>query len=156
MVLILTPGPSSDPLGPARPRQQLEALSEGRWWGSEQSMAKPPHPDPPTILRALTLKIWELPSWKMPSFGDDISSEVEGAVFWSPLLQTGAPSTLAWESCSGACTSTFGVSRTGRGWEWVRVRAGQRWARGLGWDRRSQGRVIGSQGQACAHLGMGV
>lgn len=113
-------------------------------------MTMRPHPDWPTVLRALTLMTWELPSWKIWSFWNATSWEVGGGAFWSPLLQSGASSSLAWGSCSGAGVFAFEAS-AGQGWHWAGVRAGQRRAWGLGWDRQELGGATGGQGQACAH-----
>lgn len=81
-------------------------------------MTTRPHPDRPTVLRALTLMTWELPSWKIWSFWNATSWEAGGVASWSPLLQSGASSSLAWGSCSGAGVFAFGAS-AGQGCHWA-------------------------------------
>lgn len=79
-------------------------------------MATAPHPDLPTILRALTLMTWELPSWKIRSFGKAASWGARSLAFWSPLLHSRAPSTLAWgHSGTGVSTCEDSAGRGGKG-----------------------------------------
>lgn len=106
----------------------LESRQRGWRQVWEQSMATPP-PDLPTILRALTLMTWALPSWKMQSFGNGSSQQVGSVAFGS---------LLAWESCLGASASTFEAA-AGQGWHWAEVRVARRWAWGLGWDKEELG-----------------
>lgn len=91
-------------------------------------MATSPHPDLPTCLKALTLMTWELLSFESATF-----LGLGRVAFWSPLLQSGASSLLAWESCSGDSVSTFEAS-AGQGWHWAGVRVAQTQAWGLGRD----------------------
>ena len=73
-------------------------------------MATSPHPDLPRILKALTLMTWELLGCKTWSFKSATSRGLGGAASWSPLLQSRAPSLLAWGGSWGAghsVTSAF-------------------------------------------------
>lgn len=77
-------------------------------------MATVPHPDLPTILRALTLVTWWLLSWKSWSFGNAAARGAGGAAFWSPLLQSRASSWPAGASFLGTGSFT-GAAPAGRG-----------------------------------------
>ena len=88
-------------------------------------MATSPHPDLPRILKALTLMTWELLGGKTWSFKSATSRGLGGAASWSPLLQSRAPSLLAWGGSWGAGDCSCEASPPGQGWDGAGVRVGK-------------------------------